>query len=295
MISILSPVFNFETVSLVNELSRQLDELGVDGEILVFDDFSTPSYRKINNPLSDLNHVVYKELDKNYGRTSIRQLLASNAHYEWLLFLDCDSRILNSDFLKRYLSAFGQSFDIYVGGRTYQRGPVDCNKKLHWKYGTQRESLKGDKTAFQSNNFCIKKEVFRQIQFPPFLKDYGHEDTWIGIELERLGRSTQYIDNVVEHIQIETTENFFRKTEQALRNLLYLKTVVDKKTIARHVSLFKAYNFINTNHLESVVNFVCGIFKSRIVQNLNSCNPSLLFFDFYRLYLLIQMSRSKSN
>src|SRR5678815_350892 len=135
MISILIPVFNFETVSLVNELSRQLDELGVDGEILVFDDFSAPSFRKINNPLIDLNHVVYKELDKNYGRTSIRQLLASNAHYEWLLFLDCDSRILNSEFLKRYISAFKQNFDVYVGGRAYQRGPVDCNKKLHWKYG----------------------------------------------------------------------------------------------------------------------------------------------------------------
>ena len=295
MISILIPVFNFETFSLVNELSRQLDESGVDGEILVFDDFSASSYRKVNNPLIDLNHVVYKELDKNYGRTTIRQLLASNAHYEWLLFLDCDSRILKTDFLKRYLSAFRQNFDVCVGGRAYPSGPVDCSKKLHWKYGTKRESLKGNKTAFHSNNFCIKKEVFRQIYFPAFLKEYGHEDTWIGIELERLGKSIKYIDNAVEHIQIENTDNFLSKTEQALRNLLQLKTVVDKQTIARHVSLFKAYSFINITHLEFLVNFVCGIFKSRIVQNLNSCNPSLLFFDFYRLHRLIQMSKRKSN
>ena len=294
MISILIPVFNFETVPLVNELSRQLDDLGIDGEILVFDDFSTPSFRKKNNPLIDVNHVVYKELDKNHGRTSIRQLLASQAHYEWLLFLDCDSRILRGDFLKRYLSAFSQNFDVCVGGRSYPPGPVDCSKKLHWKYGTIRESLKGDKTAFQSNNFCIKKEVFQQIQFPAFLKEYGHEDTWIGIELERSGKSIKYIDNAVEHIQIENTENFLNKTEEALRNLLQLKNVASKKTIAKHVSLFKAYSFINSAHLEFVVDFISGIFKSRIVQNLNSCNPSLLFFDFYRLHRLIQISRSKS-
>jgi glycosyltransferase involved in cell wall biosynthesis len=293
MISILIPVFNFEIVPLVNELIQQLEELDIQGEILVFDDFSTPSCRNINKSLIGLNNVVYKELDKNYGRTSIRQLLASQAHYEWLLFLDCDSRILKSDFLRSYLSAFKQNFDVYVGGRTYPTAPADCSKKLHWKYGTKRESIKGKKTAFQSNNFCIKKEVFQQIQFPVFLKEYGHEDTWIGIELERSGKSIQYIDNAVEHVQIETAENFLKKTEQALRNLLQLKTVASKKTIARHVSLFKAYSFINSANLEFVVNFISGIFKSRIVQNLNSCNPSLLFFDFYRLHRLIQISRSK--
>ena len=51
MISILIPVFNFETVSLVNELSQQLQELDIPGEILAFDDFSTPSCRSINKSL----------------------------------------------------------------------------------------------------------------------------------------------------------------------------------------------------------------------------------------------------
>ena len=292
MISILIPVFNFNVVSLVNELNRQLDQSNTPGEILVFDDFSSPPYHQLNSHITRFKNVVYKELDKNYGRSAIRKILASHAKYEWLLFLDSDSCILNNDFIERYISAFSQKFDVYVGGRIYPAEPRECNKKLHWKYGVKRESLKGHRTAFHSNNFCIKKEVFHQIDSTGFLKQYGHEDTWIGIELERLGKCIEYIDNSVEHIQVENTESFFKKTEQALQNLLFLSKAVDKETLARHVSLFKVYIFIKRTRLQFAVNLVWTILKARIFKNLNSCNPSLVFFDFYRLHRLIQISKT---
>jgi len=293
MISILIPVFNFEIVSLINELSRQLDGLNIEGEILVYDDGSSLTYRQLNKPVVTLKNVIYKELNKNYGRTGIREILASDAKHLWLLFLDCDSRIVKGDFLSRYVSAFTQNIDVLIGGRIYPDKPLECYKKLHWKYGVTRESPKGNKAAFHTNNFCIKKQVFMQINFPGFLNKYGHEDTWMGIELERLGKSVQHINNAVEHLQIENTEGFLKKTEQALQNLLLISRVVDKEIVSRHVSLFKAYSFINNSRLTFAVNFVSTIFKSRISQNLNSCNPSLLFFDLYRLHRLIQISKTK--
>jgi len=291
MISILIPVFNFDIISLVKELSSQLSRLDVAGEILVFDDYSSPSYRELNNSVNNLESVVYKELDRNYGRTAIRKLLASHAKYEWLLFLDSDTRILRPNFLGLYTSAFKTEFDLYVGGRIYPSLPAECNKRLHWKYGVKRESPKGNRTAFHTNNFCIKKNIFTQLDFPAFLNQYGHEDTWMGIELERMGKTMQYLDNTVEHAQIETTETFLKKTEDALQNLFSLKRVIDTKTLSNHVALFKSYCFIRNAGMEFTIEFVYRSFKNWILQNLNSCNPSLTVFDFYRLYYLIQMAK----
>lgn len=292
MISVLIPVFNIEVVSLVKELSRQFEHLSIRGEILVFDDFSSSSYRKINKSLIGLDKVVYKELDRNYGRAAIRQFLATQARFEWLLFLDSDSRILTSDFLERYVAAFRKGADVYSGGRSYPPRPIECNKRLHWKYGVKRESVKGNRTSFHTNNFCIKKETFQQLEFPQFLNQYGHEDTWMGIELEKAGKSIHHISNAVEHLQIESNEIFLRKTDQALQNLLSLKKVADEKLIAKHVSLFKAYSFVRNSNLEFGVTFLYRIFARLIAQNLNSCNPSLIFFDFYRLHRLIQISKN---
>ena len=295
MISILIPVFNFEIVSLVTELSRQLSRSNVEGEILVFDDFSSLPFRELNHSITGLDFVAYRELDRNYGRTAIRKILASHSKYEWLLFLDSDSRILRPNFIELYISAFKNESDVYIGGRVYPTKPSECNKRLHWKYGVNRESPKGSKTAFHTNNFCIKKTVFSQFDFPDFLNQYGHEDTWMGIELERTGKTIQYLDNTVQHIQIENTETFLKKTQDALQNLFSLKRVIDKKILANHVALFKSYCFIRNLGLEFAVDFIYRSLKNRILQNLNSCHPSLIIFDFYRLYYLMQIGKRNDH
>jgi glycosyltransferase involved in cell wall biosynthesis len=295
MISVLIPVYNSQIISLVSELSSQLSLLNVEGEIIVFDDFSSVGYRELNAQVNVLNNVHYKELERNYGRTAIRQLLAVNAKYEWLLFLDSDSRILNTDFLQRYISVLNTGYDVYVGGRRYPSMPAECNKRLHWIYGTERESVKGNKTVLHTNNFCIRKDVFLQLKFPDFLRNYGHEDTWMGIELDRLQKKIQHIDDPVEHTDIQDAPTFLNKTQQALENLYLLESFIDKQHLVKHVTLFRAYDWVRKFKLGFLISFFYRSFKRKIAENLNSCNPSLLVFDFHKLHHFIELSKKGNN
>src|SRR5687768_6433466 len=173
MISILIPVYNVVVYPLVQELSKQLNKSGEKGEIVVYDDFSNELYKVQNRAVTSLENVFYKELHKNHGRSAIRQLLATNAQYNWLLFIDGDSAIINKNYLQNYLHALGKC-DVYVGGRVYDDiMPADCSKRLHWKYGKERESVKGNSAVFHTNNFCIQKDIFLQLNFPKQLTGYG--------------------------------------------------------------------------------------------------------------------------
>jgi glycosyltransferase involved in cell wall biosynthesis len=292
MISVLIPVYNTNVIPLISELTRQLNNLHIQGEIIVFDDNSLPAYREINKPVTNLPQVVYKELKQNQGRTAIRQLLAAAAKYEWLLFLDNDSGILRNDFLEKYIAALTKGYDAYIGGTSYPAKVAECDKKLHWKYGINREAVKGNKTAFHTNNFCIRKDVFVQFNFPSFLKQYGHEDTWMGMELERIGKKIYRINNPVEHLNIENTSIFLNKTQQALQNLLLLESVIEKKRLLEQVPMFRLYHQIKQFHLAFAVTFIYSSTKKKILRNLHSCNPSLLAFDFFRLYHLIRLSNT---
>ena len=290
MISILIPVYNVTVYSLVQELSEQLDDLNLKGEIIVFDDGSNDLYKVQNRSVTSLKHVFYQELDKNYGRIRIRQLLAGTANNNWLLFIDADSVILKSKFLSNYFECLSKGYDVYVGGTTYQQEkPSNCSLTLHWKYGAKREPRSHSR---RSNNFLIAKEIFSKLNFPESLIGYGHEDTWIQIELRKKNRKILLIDNPVQHAGLEATPVFLEKTKNALRNLVVLVEVAGKEEIRRTVALYKLYLLLRELGCISLVRSILKKRIEKINKNLNSCNPSLLQFDLYRLYYLIERVRN---
>jgi len=296
MISILIPVYNGSVHSLVQELSKQLKFTGVEGEIIVFDDFSQESFKQHNKSIESLENVFYKELDKNYGRSAIRKLLAETARYEWLLFIDSDSSIINKDFLTNYIQAFNNKIDVYIGGRVYAAmQPAACNKRLHWKYGTKRESLRGNTNTLHTNNFSIRRDVFQQLKFPAQLTGYGHEDTWMEIELERNQKKIQFIDNPVLHDGLEDTPVYLEKTKNALQNLLALTKIFDERIVRNKVNLFNLYFWQRKLWLNK---FISSILEKRITKietNLRSCNPSIFNFDLYRLYYLTELVKGTAE
>ncbi|MGA0256286.1 MAG: glycosyltransferase family 2 protein [Saprospiraceae bacterium] len=231
MLSILIPIYNFKVVTLVKALMRQCKKLDIDYEIICFDDKSRKKIKYENSVLSDFFGVNYTELSENLGRARIRNWMAKSASYETLLFLDCDSKIVKKDFVKTYLDRAADA-DLISGGRRYsKKAPSAKTKRLHWKYGTRKESIKASARQrekylfFHSNNFLVKRDVILSYPFDESHQGYGYEDLLWAKKIMDGGLNILHIDNPVEHLGLEKSDVFLRKTKQSIVNLKLLRSV----------------------------------------------------------------------
>ncbi len=229
MLSILIPIYNFSVVPLVTALYAQARTLGVDWEIRCYDDGSTLQYREWHRQLTDWPGVEYAEMPTNLGRAAIRNRLAQDARFPYLLFLDNDGGIIRTDFLATYIAALAPDIVLY-GGREYSTTkPTDPALVLHWTYGHKREALplaqreKKPYASFMTNNFCVPRDLMLALPFDANLQGYGHEDTLFGLALEKRDIPILHLDNPVEHLGLEPASLFLRKQKEALQNLRYLQ------------------------------------------------------------------------
>lgn len=219
-----------------------------------------------------------------------RQHLAALARYNYLLFLDCDSEIVKTDFLSVYYNIMKESPALVSGGRIYSSDePEDCAYRLHWKYGTKREA--GKQAAFLSNNFLIARKNFLQMEKQLPLQGYGHEDTWWGIQWEKTGIICRRIYNPVLHNGLEKADIFITKSENALANLFVLAREEGEKSVSRQVKIFRYYSLIKKLRLSGLYLVVENLFHNHLQKNLLSCRPVLFYFDCYRLAALLRAGR----
>lgn len=291
-LSVLIPVYNYDVAALVHALHSELVSLTKDGEIILLDDGSSASFVSISQSLDNGNTIRFYANKVNEGRMAARQKLATLARFENLLFLDCDSRLTRHDFLSAYFKLIEKDIPLASGGRIYtEEPPANCSLKLHWKYGSKRERRA---TAFMSNNFLIKKALFRKMDATVLFAGYGHEDSWWGIQFEKAGVQPLHINNPVLHAALEEATVFITKSANALDNLLVLAGKTGKKQLARHVKIYRYYLALKRSGLSGVYLFFEKPFHRYFHTNLLSCKPRLFFFDCYRLALLIQKSKKLS-
>lgn len=291
-LSILIPVYNFDVTALVKTLAEQLQQTGKPGEIILFDDSSAPAINAINNKLVIFPFIKYQRNEKNEGRTNSRRKLSSLASFENLLFLDCDSRIVHNNFITSYFDEEKQGTELVTGGRIYSSvPPTDCKLRLHWKYGSRRESDKG--AAFMSSNFMIRKSLFEQLDFSFQLPGYGHEDTWWGIQFKNFGIKVKKINNPVLHDALEDSETYLKKSENAVMNLLLLEKKVDITTLKNEVKIYRWYRRLRSSGFAGLYLLLEKIFHKAFYKNLLSCRPRLFYFDCYRLAILIRLAKKK--
>lgn len=296
MISILLPIYNYACKALFCELHSQLTYSKVDFEIIALEDGSKRHVEENRASAQALN-ITYVELPHNIGRSAIRNKLAEMARYEWLLFMDCDSRLVQPDYIQSYLTA-ATKYDesVICGGRVFgELHEITAEYLLHWYCGTQREPKANENNigkAFLSNNFLIRKTVFEQIRFEERLKGYGHEDTLFGIALQKASYSIRYIDNPVFHEGLDANDDFLKKSRVAVRNLRTLKEEFLHSDDYKQIRLLHYYDKCSTLYLHYPLAAIYNLFHTAIEKQLKSKKPNLYLFDLYKLGLLCKIMLS---
>ncbi len=292
MLSVLIPTYNYNVYPLVKEIHKQLTKQGIDFEILVYDDASTKTF-KTNHLLNDLQNVIHKRFETNQGRTKMRDLLANDAKFEMLLFLDADMFPKDRFFIAKYLKEIEKNkADVYFGGLQVAKNPPDKNKILRWKYGKERESLsiemrqKFPYRSIISGALTINRKVFLQVSEKlKNLNRYGL-DIYFSYLLKKQNIKVKHFNNPIIHLGLEDSEKFLLKTRKAVETLKFL---VSNEMISKDYSkLSKTGYQLKKIRLCFPVEIFLKIFRKLILNNLLSKTPSLRLFDLYKLYYFCQ-------
>ncbi len=287
MLSVLIPTYNYNVVQLVEILHEQLKNQNILYEIICFDNASKSILNIKNESINKMESSYFISLEKDVGRSKIRNLLAQKSKYDWLLFLDADVFPVTEKFIENYLATIQNDKKVVYGGLKYKDEKPENNKLLRWVYGKNREEISLEERKrkpnnhFSSANFLIHKNIFNRYNFDERLTEYGHEDTLLGLELVKNKITITQIDNPVYHLGLDESSLFLQKTKTAVENLIKLQkqgkiSELDNKLLKRY-SEFKKIKAIK------LVAFLFEKNEKMMKRNLVSSNPSLFIFDLYKL------------
>lgn len=287
MISICIPVYNFDVRQLVHDLLEQMDE---SMELILIDDASNEGIKQINSELKS-ERVVFFELEKNVGRSKIRNLFLNFAKNDFLLFLDCDSQVVSKVFILNYYKLISTNVRLVCGGRIYEKSCPSVSQSLRWKYGVTRESKNAKERnrypndSFMTNNFLIAKEVLASNPFDERLIQYGHEDTLLGIQLKKKQINILHIENPVLNNDVETNAVFMQKTEQSLENLQQINDFYeDKIALENSITILRVAKKLQRYKLKWAFKLLYKLIGKSLRNNLiSSKNPSMRKFELYKL------------
>jgi len=241
-------------------------------------------------------------MDRNIGRSKIRNKFKEYANYQYLLFLDCDSGIVEDEFLLNYVNEINikKGGQVICGGRVYSNENKDKTIRLRWKYGKYNECqlLKVRKelpnNSFMTNNFIIKKEVIDFVNFDERLSLYGHEDTIFGLELKLKNIIIEHIDNQTIDNGLESNDTYLKKIDESILNLVQINVAYDD-VFLNEIRLLRSYNLIKRNRmifLVKIYHFTCSrlsvfFFKKGFVF--------LKMLSLYKLGLFIKLNKNRAQ
>lgn len=285
MLSVLIPTYNYNVVPLVLELQKQCLECNIIFEILVFDDGSN-LFLDENQQINSLENCRFEVLEKNIGRSAIRNLLAKKAKFNSLLFLDADTIPVHNHFIKNYIAQINEDEKVVYGGIKYQKEKPKKSQILRWKYGNSREALPVEKRqenpylSLLTLNFLIHKTIFKKVSFNETIPNLRHEDTLFSYNLMEQKIKVLHIETPVFHLGLDDFEVAIKKENESILGLKYL---IDHGLLPKdYVRLSKIASKIEKLNLNFAFALFYKITKPYFLKNIASNNPSLFIFDLYR-------------
>lgn len=285
MLSVLIPTFNYSTLPLVKELKHQLDLSNVVYEIRVQDDAGSLFFSE-NSAINDFENCYFNRNENNLGRSRNINLLVGQSKFNFLLILDCDVFPKKTDFISNYIEEISENLEFIFGGICYsENAKPKSDSVLRWKYGLKREAISLDKRIQKpfrhllTSNILINKEKLRSPLFNNSITLYGYEDLELAIWLKKQNKKVKHINNPVLHQNLETSEKFILKTQEALENLNHLENT----GILPKGSTVISSTYKKTKALETILKKIAAFTLEKIKPNLTSKNPNLFLFDLYKL------------
>lgn len=302
-LSILIPTYNNVCLGLVKDLQAQASLLpDLEYEILVADDGSTDKTTIENNrSINDLPHCRYIERDKNVGRAVIRNFLAKEAKYEWLLFIDSNMNVIDPYYISNYQKIENNHKDketcsiIYGGYQIPRDKETQERLRNNLRYIFEKASLQnGDYRKRQTNphgdfhtsNFIIKRSIILRYPLDERFHQYGYEDVLFGKVLKERHIHILHVDNPLGYEHFIGNMAFINKTEESLRTLYQFREELQgySKIIAYAIKIERWHL---TNFCQKLFPLISLPIKAKLTGN----KPSIFWFNIYKLMYYIHLKR----
>lgn len=288
MISVCIPVYNQYVSKLCKALLQQANQHHILIEIVLIDDDSDEPYNAENAKLQS-KQTNYIQLPQNVGRAKIRNLFLEEAKYNYLLFLDCDSELINDAFLINYQDTIkNKQPTVVFGGSIYINQQPPKKYRLRWLNGTKVETKSAKKRqenpykSFKTNNFLIEKQCLANHRFDERLTLYGHEDTLFGYQLKQANIPILHINNPVLNANLDTNQAYMAKVKESTINLVrILSFSALKEDITKDVALVRVYNRIKP--VSYLVSAIGNLIHPMLIWLVTRIYPNLLILNFIKL------------
>ena len=291
-LSILIPVYNSDCRQQVTALSYQAETIeGLRCEIVVADDGSDDvALQGINAELSALPNVRYIRREQNVGRAAIRNYLAHEARYEWLLFMDGDMAIPSDTFLKKWVEADVK--EVAYGGYVVGEG---SRSSLRFIYEKENEPMhraterrKRPHQHFHTCNFLIRRDLMLANPFDERFRHYGYEDVLFGKQLKKNDVKIEHVDNPAGFFDFEDNVHFVNKTEEGLRTLH-----VFRKDLRGYSQMLTFVDGIHLGVVRWCIRCWHRLFGALERRNLCGNSPSLRLFKLYKLGFFLTINEKQ--
>lgn len=286
-LSICVPVYNFNCIASVKALCEQIEHLNIESEVLVIDDASPIELIELQSFKN--SKYKYEKLNKNIGRAKIRNLLARKALFNYILFIDGDSGILDN-FIQNFISEILKNPNHIIYGGTLHQNPSRSNK-LRFSYSKQFEYHEFAKrniapySNFRTNNFVSPSYILEKIPFNESLTKYGHEDSFFSFQLEENKINLTHIKNPVIHLESDTNIEFIKKTKAGLDNLIFLEK--QYPNFAQHIKLLQIVNSSKLFKIKIVK--VISKKLSRLFETISIKTNNAFSFQIFKFFYIISI------